>query len=225
MNKISLYPLFVGLIISSQLYANNEIVITGNVVDSTCVLTPADVNGSNSGNGNIAVVLNNVLAQDFTETNTEQGSKEFTLKLSDTNGNACDAVTSAQLTGMTLTANTPVVGSTGVALNEAYSEENPVNIMIKHNDTPVDLTGAVAIVIGSEGEGIGGPGAVHELDDVPETGPIDGLKGRVLDNVPKTGMPEDFAILMAVSVVALVLLTVVLVTEKKKERQNNRLNR
>ena len=145
MNKISLYPLFVGLIISSQLYANNEIVITGNVVDSTCVLTPADVNGSNSGNGNIAVVLNNVLAQDFTETNTEQGSKEFTLKLSDTNGNACDAVTSAQLTGMTLTANTPVVGSTGVALNEAYSEENPVNIMIKHNDTPVDLTGAVAI--------------------------------------------------------------------------------
>ena len=66
---------------------------------------------------------------------------------------------------------------------------------------------------------------VHELDDVPETGTLAKLSGRSLDEVPKTGMPEDFVILMAVSVVALILLTVVLVTEKKKERQNNRLNR
>ena len=77
----------------------------------------------------------------------------------------------------------------------------------------------------ASGSSSGGPGVVHELDDVPETGTLAKLSGRLLDEVPKTGMPEDFVILMAVSVVALILLTVVLVTEKKKERQNNRLNR
>ena len=77
----------------------------------------------------------------------------------------------------------------------------------------------------TSGSSSGGPGVVHELDDVPETGTLAKLSGRSLDEVPKTGMPEDFAILMAVSVVALILLTVVLVTEMKKERQNNRLNR
>lgn len=77
----------------------------------------------------------------------------------------------------------------------------------------------------ASGSSSGGPGVLHELDDVPETGTLAKLSGRSLDEVPKTGMPEDFVILMAVSVVALILLTVVLVTEKKKERQNNRLNR
>ena len=77
----------------------------------------------------------------------------------------------------------------------------------------------------ASGSSSGGPGVVHELDDVPETGPLAKLSGRSLDEVPKTGMPEDFAILMAVSVIALILLTVVLVVERKKERQNNRLNR
>ena len=65
-----------------------------------------------------------------------------------------------------------------------------------------------------------------DTDNSPyDTGTLAKLSGRSLDEVPKTGMPEDFVILMAVSVVALILLTVVLVTEKKKERQNNRLNR
>ena len=125
------------------------------------------------------------------------------------------------------------VNDTAASGSDSSSVNNTVlsGSSYDHSNTVSDSgssSGSVYVSSGGRslsGSSIGGPGAVHELDDVPETGPIDGLKGRVLDNVPKTGMPEDFAILMAVSVVALVLLTVVLVTEKKKERQNNRLNR
>ena len=125
------------------------------------------------------------------------------------------------------------VNDTAASGSDSSSANNTVlsGSSYDHSNTVSDSgssSGSVYVSSGGRslsGSSVGGPGAVHELDDVPETGPIDGLKGRVLDNVPKTGMPEDFAILMAVSVVALVLLTVVLVTERKKERQNNRLNR
>ena len=114
--------------------------------------------------------------------------------------------------------------------NETNTEDNTPTSGGGGSDTsgsgPSSGGGSTGLGSGAaSGSSSGGPGVVHELDDVPETGTLAKLSGRSLDEVPKTGMPEDFVILMAVSVVALILLTVVLVTEKKKERQNNRLNR
>lgn len=111
--------------------------------------------------------------------------------------------------------NGPGVSSEGESVISSGSESGAASVGSRSS-------GGSAVTSGSS---IGGPGAVHELDDVPETGLLDKVNGRSLDEVPKTGMPEDFMILMGISAAALVLLTVVLVAEKNKEKTEEHINR
>lgn len=67
----------------------------------------------------------------------------------------------------------------------------------------------------SGGSSSGGPGLSHALDDQPETGLLDAAKGRVLDEVPKTGMPIEFSILLIISVISLITLVITLIAERK----------
>ena len=67
----------------------------------------------------------------------------------------------------------------------------------------------------SGGSSSGGPGVAHVLDDQPETGFLDAVQGRQLDDVPKTGMPAEFSILLVISAISLISLVITLIADRK----------
>lgn len=86
----------------SPAYANNEITITGYVIDSTCSLTSDTPGTTNGGNGDIAVILDTVPTTNFTGLNSTTGEKTFKLNLTKSDGSPCDEVTSNALKSITL---------------------------------------------------------------------------------------------------------------------------
>ena len=67
----------------------------------------------------------------------------------------------------------------------------------------------------------GTPGVLHVLDNQPDTGLMDIIKGRQLDDTPKTGMPFEFIIFLAVSAISLVSLAATLYIEKKTSTEKH----
>ena len=67
-----------------------------------------------------------------------------------------------------------------------------------------------------------GPGAgVHVPENEPDAGLADNVQVRQLDDTPKTGMPAEFTVLLAISLIAMLSLAVVLIVEKRLRAEEN----
>jgi len=127
-----------SLLGSMQLYAANEITITGRVIDSTCTLT--GTTGTNTGSNNIGVLLDTVPASSFTGLNSTLATKPFSLQLTQSNGTApCDSVSIAGLKGISLSVASSGYINSSTLLNTAYTgPNNRVNLQVlTDNDIPV----------------------------------------------------------------------------------------
>lgn len=131
--------LCLGLFGYSQLYAANQITITGRVIDSTCTLSGGD--NTNGAYDDIAVVLDTVPDSSFMGEDSVTGTKTFKLRLTKTNSTtACDQATNQGLKGIGLSvpANGYVATKPSVIVNTAYAGAGQVNLQIlTNNDVPV----------------------------------------------------------------------------------------
>ena len=107
---------------------------------------------------------------------------------------------------------------------EVKPENKPENVQnsLRPSGTSSDSSGSSGSGSGrsrSYGSNSEGPGTVHALDAQPDTGLLSEVRGRQLDETPKTGVPAEFCILMVISVLSLIALGITLILEKKAEKE------
>lgn len=100
----------------TQIYASNQITITGEVIDTTCTLAGAD--GTDNAYDDISIPLDTISASALAKTGDVTGLKAFKMKL--TKGDAttpCDTSAKDKFAGITLSSAT--VESDNVLVNTA----------------------------------------------------------------------------------------------------------
>ena len=140
--------LCVGLLSSTQLYANGTITINGLVVDGTCTL---QIGAKAAGNRNaVTVTLKNSKTSDFSTTTREypaaaNDSESFTMQLVAADGEACPTDTFNQFKSISITAGAnDILTTTPSVLKNTTGTGNNVGIQIltKAGDA-VDLSDAI----------------------------------------------------------------------------------
>ena len=139
MNNLSKYLLLSTCLISSfQIYAENEITITGNVLDSTCTLTATGATGNtDTENGDFTLALPTITSSDFINQTSSEETITFRLTQGGSSNQSCDALTATTLLqGMTLSSNFVNQEESGVLRNIKFSgdENKRVDIQVLTNN-------------------------------------------------------------------------------------------
>lgn len=121
-----------ALLAVTQIYANSEITVTGEVMDSTCTLAGAD--GTDNEYDNIAIPLDTVSASALANMGDVTGLKTFKMKLTEGDANTpCSTSAKDKFTGITLSS--AAVENGNVLVNTAPEvpltpEEGRVDIQV-----------------------------------------------------------------------------------------------
>lgn len=133
-----------GIVSSINVYAENEITIIGNVLDSTCTLTTTGATGNtNSETGDFTIALPNILSNEFNENVAGEQNVVFRLTQAGNSSESCDPLTGTTLLqGMMLSANLLNESTTGVLVNNQFTgdENKRVDIQVlTNNNIPVEF--------------------------------------------------------------------------------------
>ena len=126
--------------------------VNGKVITSTCTLSGSA--GAASGTNNVTVQLDTVPNSAFTAANSNTGTKDFTVALTNSAGTAaCDAVTLAGLKAITLSGTS---GTNYDATNKSYlintdttapaTKDVYVQILNLDGSTPIDFASSKQIL-------------------------------------------------------------------------------
>ena len=133
-----------GFITTANVYAENEITILGNVLDSTCTLTSTGATGNtNPTTGDFTIALPNVLSSEFNENIAGEQNITFRLTQGGNSSESCDPLTgTVLLQGMTLSANLLNENTTGVLMNSLFTENEDGRVdvqVLTNNDVAVEF--------------------------------------------------------------------------------------
>lgn len=122
-----------ALLAVTQIYADSEITITGEVIDSTCTLAGTD--GTDNGYDNIAIPLDTISASSLAKTGDVTGLKAFKMKLTEGDANTPCSNKSAVDKFSSITLSSATVENDNVLVNTAPEvpltpEEGRVDIQV-----------------------------------------------------------------------------------------------